>query len=63
VFVEHAIGSLQNPMTDAMLEAKFHGMSDQVLGATPTSALIASAWKLADAPNLRALCALAMRLS
>ena len=28
VFVEHAIGSLQNPMTDAMLEAKFHGMAD-----------------------------------
>ncbi len=58
VFVEHAIGSVQNPMTDAMLEAKFHGMADQVISATQTSALIASAWKLADAPNLRAFCAL-----
>jgi len=30
VRVEHAIGSLQNPMTDAQLEAKFHGLSDAV---------------------------------
>ena len=30
VFVEHAIGSLQNPMTNANLEAKFHGLSDAV---------------------------------
>ena len=33
VFVEHAIGSLANPMTDAQLEAKFRGMADAVLGA------------------------------
>ena len=36
VFVEHAIGSLQNPMTDAQLEAKFHGLADAVLGAEAT---------------------------
>ena len=33
VFVEHAIGSLHRPMTDADLEAKFHGLVDPVLGA------------------------------
>ena len=32
VFVEHAIGSLANPMSDAQLEAKFRGMADAVLG-------------------------------
>jgi 2-methylcitrate dehydratase PrpD len=37
VSVEHAIGSLQNPMTDVLLEAKFHGLSDRVLGAGPHS--------------------------
>ena len=59
VFVEHAIGSLQNPMTDAMLEAKFHGLADPLLGAAQTAALIQASWTLADAANLRALSALA----
>ena len=59
VFVEHAIGSLQNPMTDAMLEAKFHGMSDAVLGADKSSALIAACWKLGDTADVRGLTRLA----
>ncbi len=46
VFVKHAIGSLENPMTDAMLEAKFHGLCDRVLGVEKTRQLIASAWNL-----------------
>jgi 2-methylcitrate dehydratase PrpD len=32
VFVEHALGSLQRPMTDADLERKFHALVDSVLG-------------------------------
>jgi hypothetical protein len=59
VFVEHAIGSLQNPMTDAMLEAKFHSMADAVIGAEKTSKLIAASWKLGDLPDVRALTLLA----
>jgi hypothetical protein len=59
VFVEHAIGSLQNPMTDAMLETKFHGLSDAVLGADKTSELIAACWKLGDMADVRALTKLA----
>ena len=59
VFVEHAIGSLQNPMTDANLEAKFHGLSDAVLGAAQTGELIKACWKIAAAPDVRALAALA----
>jgi 2-methylcitrate dehydratase PrpD len=59
VFVEHAIGSLQNPMTDAMLEAKFHGMSDAVLGAGKSSELIAASWKLGELADVRGLTKLA----
>jgi 2-methylcitrate dehydratase PrpD len=55
VFVEHAIGSLANPMTDAQLEAKFRGMSDAVLGAARCSALIAACWGVGDAADVRAL--------
>ena len=33
LFVEHAIGSLQRPMSDADLARKFHGLVDPVLGA------------------------------
>ncbi|MGC1175009.1 MmgE/PrpD family protein [Polaromonas sp.] len=59
VFVEHAIGSLQNPMTDAMLEAKFHGLSDAVLGAARTAELIQACWTVGKAADLRTLTALA----
>ncbi len=46
VFVEHAIGSLQNPMTDTQLEVKFQGLSDSILGAGRTSELIIACWAL-----------------
>lgn len=59
VFVEHAIGSLQNPMTDAMLEAKFRGMSDAVIGTDKTAALIQACWAVGGAGDVRALTALA----
>ncbi|WP_394791418.1 MmgE/PrpD family protein [Rhodoferax sp.] len=59
VFVEHAIGSLQNPMTDALLEAKFHGLADPVLGAAPTAALLQACWGVGSAPNVKALITLA----
>ena len=32
VFVEHAIGSMERPMSDADLRRKFHGLVDPVLG-------------------------------
>ena len=60
VFVEHAIGSLQNPMSDAQLEGKFHGLSDPVLGAAATGRLIDACWKVASATDLRAFTALAV---
>ena len=60
VFVEHAIGSLHKPMSDAQLEAKFHGLSDPVLGAALTSRLIEACWKLGEAKDVRGLVALAV---
>ncbi|MFZ9543466.1 MAG: MmgE/PrpD family protein [Hylemonella sp.] len=55
VFVEHAIGSLQNPMTDANLESKFHDLSDPVLGAARTTQVIEACWKLGQSPDVRSL--------
>jgi 2-methylcitrate dehydratase PrpD len=59
VHVEHAIGSLQRPMSDADLEAKFSGMSDAILGAGQTRKLIDACWNLGKAADVRALTALA----
>ena len=59
VFVEHAIGSLQKPMTDTMLEAKFHGLTDQVLGLEKSNTLIQACWNAGDASSVRGLTALA----
>jgi 2-methylcitrate dehydratase PrpD len=42
LFVEHAIGSVERPMSDAQLRAKFIGQSEPVLGAAQS----ARAWDL-----------------
>lgn len=59
VFVEHAIGSMQRPMDDAALAAKFHALADPVLGETRVAELIAACRAVAGAPDLRVLVALA----
>lgn len=59
VRVEHAIGSLQRPMSDAGLEAKFRGMSEPILGAGQTGELIAACWALGQARDVRQLAGLA----
>jgi 2-methylcitrate dehydratase PrpD len=55
VFVEHAIGSLERPLTDAALEAKFHSLADAVIGRAKSAALIEACWKLGAAKDVRAL--------
>ncbi|MFW8566367.1 MmgE/PrpD family protein [Orrella sp. 11846] len=52
IFVEHAIGSLQRPMTGKDLENKFHGMTDGILGAEQTSDLISACWNLSKSANI-----------
>ena len=59
VFVKHAIGSIQNPMTDAQLEAKFQGMSNEILGAGKTSELINACWAIGQASSVGLIMALA----
>jgi 2-methylcitrate dehydratase PrpD len=59
VFVEHAIGSLQNPMTDALLEAKFHGLADPVLGGAQTQSLVSACWALGGAASVQTVVGLA----
>ncbi|MCE2780281.1 MmgE/PrpD family protein [Limnohabitans sp.] len=58
VHVEHAIGSLQKPMTDADLEGKFHDLSDPILGADRVNDILKACWSLGQAPNLQGLLAL-----
>jgi 2-methylcitrate dehydratase PrpD len=55
VFVEHAIGSLERPMTDKDLEMKFHSLADPVIGKSQADALIAACWNLGAAKNVRTL--------
>ncbi len=59
VFVEHAIGSLARPMTDADLEAKFHALADPMLGAARSRRLIDACWKIAAAADVRHMVGLA----
>ncbi|HXR55386.1 MAG TPA: MmgE/PrpD family protein [Casimicrobiaceae bacterium] len=49
--VEHAIGSLDHPMTDVDLERKLHGLCDEILGAQRADELVAACWDLDESPN------------
>ena len=55
VFVEHAIGSLDRPMSDAALEAKLHSLADAVIGKGHATALIEACWKLGGAKDVSAI--------
>ncbi len=59
VFVEHALGSLQRPMSDADLAQKFHGLVDPVLGTARAERLLEQCASLARSADVRALTALA----
>jgi 2-methylcitrate dehydratase PrpD len=52
VHVKDTIGSMRNPLTDAMLEAKFSALATPVLGSQKTTALLASCWALGAAKNM-----------
>jgi 2-methylcitrate dehydratase PrpD len=58
-FVEHAIGSLERPMSDDDLAAKFHDLVDPELGDARATELFAQAMHVASATDLRGLAALA----
>ena len=50
-FVEHVVGSVERPMTDADLEAKFVGLADGVLPPAQARTLIDLCWKIDTLPN------------
>ena len=47
-FVEHAVGSVENPMSDAALEAKFLDLADGVIPAARARALLATCWRVEE---------------
>ncbi len=63
-FVEHCLGSKDNPMTNEQLERKFREAAEPVLGAARTRELMDAIWGLgvsanaADLPGMMALTAL-----
>jgi 2-methylcitrate dehydratase PrpD len=58
-FVEHAVGSTKNPMSNSQLEAKFKGLADPVLPADRVKRLIDFCWNLEKAPDAGQLARLA----
>jgi 2-methylcitrate dehydratase PrpD len=54
-FIEHAVGSLDRPMSDADLEAKFRGLAEGILSRAEADRLIGLCWdvaKLRDAAEV-----------
>jgi 2-methylcitrate dehydratase PrpD len=44
--IEHAIGSLERPMSDGDLERKFVGLADGILSAEQTAKLMELCWSV-----------------
>jgi len=56
--VEHAIGSLERPLSDAQLESKFKALVVPELGESKAAEITAACWRLASLPDVRELTAL-----
>jgi 2-methylcitrate dehydratase PrpD len=50
-FIEHAIGSLEKPMSDKDLEKKFSDLADGILSAAQTRRVMELCWKVETLPN------------
>jgi len=50
-FIEHAIGSVEQPMSDAALEAKFTDLADGILPRDQVRRLIELCWKIDGLPS------------
>jgi 2-methylcitrate dehydratase PrpD len=53
--IEHAIGSLEKPMSDAALEAKFTDLADGILPQDQTRRVMDICWAIEKAPDAGAL--------
>jgi len=59
VKIDHAMGTVQNPMTDSALENKFYVNAEPVIGAERAQQIIEMVWTFeqqSDVRNLMALC-------
>jgi len=50
-YVEHAVGSLSHPMTDADLENKFRGLADGILPQAQIRKIMDLCWGIASASD------------
>jgi 2-methylcitrate dehydratase PrpD len=50
-FVEHAIGSLARPMSDAALETKFRAFAKGILSNAGCDRLVGLCWKIGELPD------------
>lgn len=57
-FIEHAAGTVANPMTDAAIEAKFITNAAPVIGGDRAAQVRDMVWQLQTEPDMRALTAL-----
>lgn len=57
-FIEHAVGSLERPMSDRDLEAKFSDLVDGVLPAAQAQRLMEGCWKVETLPQAASLAVL-----
>jgi 2-methylcitrate dehydratase PrpD len=55
IFIKHAIGSMQNPLSDAQLEAKFSDLCVPVIGAQKVATAMKAAWELGKAKDISAV--------
>lgn len=53
--VENAIGSRGNPLSDADIEAKVHGLAEGILSKADTEAAIRTLWNIEALPDICAL--------
>ena len=54
-YVEHAVGSLDRPMSDADLEAKFRGLAQGILSRSETEKLIRLCWDVGKLEDVGAV--------
>jgi 2-methylcitrate dehydratase PrpD len=54
-FIEHVVGSVERPMTDADLERKFMGLADGVLPSNQAQSLMELCWKIETLPHVARL--------
>ena len=51
MFIEHAVGSQKNPMTDAQLEEKFSGLAEGIIPPEQTRRVMDLCWHVWDLPD------------